>query len=698
MPSPIRLAGAVGIGVGLVGLAALIASTAPTSPSGPTSPPAETEPTASPAAPADDEILDEIIRSLLSDDAAALGARFAGVSARAGPVVGEPVGLYAPTVIPAAEWTSLLGSGMRSLHAVVKDPREPFKWWDQPDPGFPRAAIFAASRDFDIVLVVEGADGDSRPWRFSVADGRVIDVVIDRGEDTGYGERSLVRTLGYLTPSPDDEPELFLVIPPHEMRPAPPRIPPTGSARPAPVAAPALAPGGRTGEVEIDRIIDELLSGDATTLAGAYGEMPARQERCDPGCEDVRVAPSSWTARLAAGRRSLYSVFTGDPVDAEAILAVDAGDGAEAWQFSVQAGRIVHVAIHAPPSSATGALVPVRALVPGHPSAAWQYERFYVLPPADDLPQPPRVHALSIRTGVAGVDTLLAGLEDRDANALLAAFADPGALPVRECQGQEVQRDAAYAEAWSKGTATQLYGIHAVTRLPAGYQPRADHLLIVFRQIKPYWWEAMGILEMQGRIVGLITSEQGCWPQAMYPIARYVVPPPEKGLAGLDPARRSGIPRIDAVLDAAQARDAAAMDALIDYTREPCGDPSDAPPGAGPPSCPSGAAAGTPVEILPVVVCHGGHATRERAPSEVIQWIIGLERPAGLYAVVEASSDPVAASPGRTFVAVIGSESGPVVALSVGERGVTRIAASCGPAHPEAFIGGGAPSYLLPPP
>lgn len=678
-----KLAGAVGTAVALVGVAAVIVTRGPVA-----SPSQEAAPTGSPGHTGD-AALDALVDSLLNDDVAELEARFGGINARAGAVLGGPIGLYQPQELPTAEWASRLGSSERSLHAVVKDPREPFEWWDQPSPGIPRAAIFSAPRDFDIVLIVGPTDGARRPWRFSVAGGRVIDIVIDTGEDPGGSERPLVRALGYLTPSPDDEPGRFLVLPPHEMRPAPPGIGfAKGQSPRAPVRSPSIAPDGRTGDAALDALIDRLLSADASTLGNVYAALPAAQERCDPSCDRIRVSPAAWTSRLAAGTRSLYAVFTGDPADAEVILAVQSGTSpAEAWQFGVLGGRLAEIDIFMPQPVPAGAKIPLLHVARGTPSPARDYERFYVLPPQSDLPQPPRAHPLSARTGASGIDALLTTLEAQDTNGLLAAFADPGAPLVRQCAGAESKRDAAYAASWARETGAQIYGVHSVAHLPTGYEPRADHLLIAFRQLKPYWWEAMGILERRGEIIGLITSESGCSPEAIYPPARYVVPPPVNGLAGLDPTRRSGIASIDAILDAAAARDEAAMTGLISYRQVACGDASGAPPGAGPPACPQGAAPGTPVDILPVIICHGGHFTRDQAPKGLIE-MITRDAPFGLYAVVGAPPDRIVA---------IASQRGGAVALTMNERGVTSVSAGCGPWHPDVLIGGGQPSFLLPP-
>lgn len=663
-------------------------------------PAVEATPSASPS-PVSRAPIDEIVHSVLTADPVALQARFAGVTARAGPLVGGPIGLYAPVDVSTAEWTSLLGAAKRSLHALVKDPREPFRWWDQKEISIPRAAVLAAPRDFDVVLIVESADGQKHPWRFSVASDRVIDVVIDRGTDPGGYDRPLVRKLGYLTPSPDDEAYMFVVLPPQEMRPPPPNEgpgPPVG--RPAPVRAPSVAPDGRTGDRAIDALVDRLVGADAQALIAAYPELAARQQTCDPGCEDIRVSPTRWTSRLAAARRSLYAVFTGDPMDAVVMLAVESGDAvAEAWRFGITGGTLAQVDIFpASGSEARGALRAL-ALAGGHsPSPARDYARFYVLPPESVLPRAPRTHPISTRTGDTNVDGLLAALEARDATKLLSAFADPDRPLVRKCFGTESTRDRAYADSWTRAVRAEFYGLHAVVRLPAGYQPRADHLVIGVRRYDPYWWDGFGILERGGRIVGVITDDGSCAPESMYPPAGYLVLPPAAADGRIDASRRSGIAMVDAVLDAAAARDEAAMAKLIDYSKRACG-PAGGPPGTSPPQCPAGSPVGTPVDILPWIVCEGGFATRETAPRALVEEI-GSDVASGLYAVLAvAPADVTAPPPSPPFAtAFIVWKRGDVVSLAVGDHGVSGVGRTCGPRAPETVMRGAQPSFLLAPP
>jgi hypothetical protein len=653
------------------------------------SPTATWIPSPTPSGHTGNEQLDEVIDLLVSGTAPELERRFRGVTAREGALIGGPIGLYQPGTVDAPEWIERLAAAKREVHAVVKDPVEPFEWWDQPPLDQPRAAIFAGTRDFDVVLIVTPPDAEPQAWRFSLEDGRIVDAVIDGGPGPGGDEVPLVRKLGYLTPSPDSEPERFLVLPPHEMRPPPAALGHSmGSPPPAPVTSRSFAPSGRTGITSIDTIIDRLVLADEATLSRSYPDLAARESTCDPSCEDVRVAPSAWTSRLAATQRSLYAVFTGDPVGVEVLLAVDGGSTeAQSWRFIIDGGSLATVDIFMPPSPGGPVDSPFVMVRQHAPSPVSAPERFYVLPPRSELPEAPRVHAAAVRTGIGGVDGLLEKLEARDAPGLVVAIEDGSSVYVRDCTGEDWPLDAGFVNKWSRDLTAQLFGIYGVVHVPAQFEPVADHLLIAYRQIKPYWWAAAGILERDGRIVGLITGDWSCEPERMYPPSTYLVPPPDGGLDAIDPMRRSGIAIVDEILDAAAAGYAPAMDDLIDYTKEACGDPSGMPPGAGPPSCPSGVADGTLVEILPYIVCEGGHLTRENAPGRLIE-TIGLASGAGLYAAT-ASTD------GRAVV--IAKDRGGV-RLIVTDRGVKQVWLGCGPQHPDALLGSGAPTFLLPPP
>jgi len=432
-----------------------------------------------------DEALDAIIDDLLTAGAPALAARFAGVAAREGAVVGGPVGLFDPRPVDAAEWTARLAAAGRRLHAVVKDPREPYAWQQPIAPPLPRAAVYAGEREYDVVLVVEEPGGEPNPWRFSVLDGRIVDVVIDNQlRSPGQPQEAgvpLVPRLANLTPSPEREPDKFAVLPPEsEWLPPLPLVPAGGgppSPPPAPVAQPSYAPDGRTGDAKLDAVIDALLTGDAKKLASRFDGLAGRESRCfrrsqtTGVCyiEQVRVPLLDWTSRLAGGGRELFAAVTDDPVDVRVFLTVHGrGDATETWAFGIDGGEVVELAI---------------GLTPPDPS--FEYERFYVLPPRDKLPQAPAGRPLSVRAGDPGADRLLALVEAKDAPGLLAGLAAPDSVLVRDCPGAESVKDAAFARGWAGQLVARVVSVHAVARVPAGAYPAADHLLVLVVQDNP---------------------------------------------------------------------------------------------------------------------------------------------------------------------------------------------------------------------
>lgn len=627
-----------------------------------------------------DEVLDGIVDGLLNSDSSQMIARFGGVMAREGGVIGGPVGIFGVRQVPDGEWTKRLATSQRSLHAIVRDPEEPFDWWDQSPSPQARAAILAAPRDFDIVLIVEAASVEDA-WRFSILDGQIIDVVIDNGLQSPAGNPSqvpLARRLGYLTPSPDDDPGSFLVLPSEVNLPPPVRPQPASGGAPnpppAPVAAPSVAPAGRTGDPSIDAIIESLLRDDGNTLLARYGRLPGRDEQ-----EGVRVPAADWTARLADSQRSLYAVFTGDPLDAAIVLSIAiAGGASENWQFGVQNGQLVDVAIRS------------RSM----PSLSREYALFYVLPPQQAGPMAPSNHPLSVRTGNAGVDGLIAILEAKDSAGLLASL-PTDEISVRDgqdCRGAETLKDAAFAVEWAAQTSAQAIGIHAVMPVPQGYQPAADHMIITITQQNPLTWKAVGLLEREGRIVSVITG--GCGAERLYPPTGYVVPPPAGGVSAVSPSRRTGIAQIDAILNAAEAGDEEAMANLIQYKPVPCSMPGD----VGGLPCPAGSTPGTLIDALSISVCHGGYFLRADAPGAVIE----IAR-AGLYAVIEQQpSAPLGTpsappEPGLRIVLLSSAEQG-AVALTLGAQGITGVKRGCFVAHPEWHVGNTQPTFLLPPP
>lgn len=651
-----------------------------------------------------DEALHGLIDSLLHADATTLAAQFGDVGAREGQIIGGPIGLYQPRSVDAAEWTSRLAAAGRRLHGVVADPVEPFAWTqptvlNQP-PLPPRAAIFAPTRDYDVVLVV-GTDTEARPWRFSILDGHVIDVVID-GEglaagDRAPGIRSLVQSLAQLTPSPEHEPGSFLVLPPEKDW-LPPYPQYTGVA-PSPAAAgvvPSFAPDGRTGNAELDAIIDALVRDDAAKLAKAF-TIAGREEVCAQptpgGCsiDQVRLPLADWTKRLASSKRALFAVVTDDPADASVYLAVDEGHGrASPWVFGVDNGRLVELSVRwttTDPLPAGAAKPDYLSMVAGYaPSPAREYDRFYVLPPRDQLPQAPASHSVSVRSGDANVDALLARVEAKDVAGLIALLEAPGQVFFRQYLGRDESKDAAAATSLLQEVLPRIAGVHAVVRLPAGYQPVADHLIILIDQTGHYRWQALGILEHGGRIAGFVTGE--CQAEYLYPPSSYVLPPPVPGVTA---PRLSGIPAVDAILTAARSNDTAAMAKLIVYSPVPCGYEYS-------PPCPAGGSPGTPVEAISISTCHGGYSLPDQAPRDLVE----IAR-ASLYAVIKP--EPSAMPPPRdpmdasAMTVLLVGEQGQPVAMTVTDSGVSDVRRGCGIFSPEWLsYGTNTPVFLLPPP
>jgi hypothetical protein len=242
--------------------------------------------------------------------------------------------------------------------------------------------------------------------------------------------------------------------------------------------------------------------------------------------------------------------------------------------------------------------------------------------------------------------------------------------------------------------------LHAVQEIPQSDVPRADHLLVWVTHEplawNPYRWERAGLLVHDGRIVAIT-------PCALTPPVppEYVVPPPTGGVAALDPSRRSGIAAVDAVLVALQARDLPALDDLFDYELKGC---EVNPPDFGTtPLCLPGEPAGTPVEIVPEVVCHGGYQRRGNAAANVL--IPGQQAPYALYAITAAdpsSLPPGVPAPRALLSVVLASADGAAAALGFNERGITSITRLCAgpPIPPEALMPPGRvpdASYLLAP-
>jgi DNA-binding CsgD family transcriptional regulator len=654
-----------------------------------------------------DEQLDGMMEDLLRGNEAALATQFGDVIAREGSVIGGPIGLASQRPVDASEWRSRLARATeRRLHGVVREPQEPYPWTQSLAPATPRKAIFDGARDYDIVLVVTDEENIERPWRFSILDGKAVDIIIDGpGSQPGSSpgaSMSLVMKLAQLTPPPETDPGAFVVLPPEDEW-----LPPLSASAigrppqpPPATGTPGIAPDGRTGDRDLDAVIDALLQDDAAQLSQRF-TVAGREEVCTAspvpgGCsiEQVRIPLPEWTQRLAGAKRTLYAIVTGDPIDAEVWLAVDVGEPVfRAWKFGVDNGRLVEVDIRLTPPGATAS--DRFAMLQGYtPSPANDYERFIVLPPRNALPLPPKMHSPSVRSDDTGVDALLDLVEAKDAAGLTAALASLS-VPVRTCLDAETIEDAAAVRALLGSVLPGVVGVHGVARLPAGSQPAAQHIIILVEQVGPYNWRALGLFEQDGRIAGIVDGD--CVPEHLYPPAGYVVPPPAGGIVNADPARRSGIPIIDAVLDALQSPDPTKIRDYLVYSPTLCGRIDYAA------ECPPGAPDGTLVEAISTVVCHGGYVQRgdtEQGFGPFTGSQIGV---ASMYAVVAPTSpapaEPSADNPDASAgILVLAQESGLSSTLTISAKGITSFRGACGPWHPEWLIPGGEPAFLLAPP
>ncbi|HEX5140735.1 MAG TPA: helix-turn-helix transcriptional regulator [Dehalococcoidia bacterium] len=656
-----------------------------------------------------DEALDALIDSVLTGDAPSLASRFAGVTAREGSVIGGPVGIAGAVQVASDEWTARLAASTRELYGVVRDPIEPYEWNQFPPLSTPRASVYAGARDYDVLLIVDEPDRNATPWRLSVLDGQVVDLVIDgsvKPSPTQGPLRSgvpLITRMAELMPNPENYAQSFAVLPPEDRWPPPFGRAPSSPPGPADVSSPAFAPNGRTGRPEIDKFIDALTTDGASELSRTFAGLAGRETRCEPdpnlanicNSTDFRVPLKDWTARLASSRRSLYAVSTGDAADISVVLAVDAGGPQiEAWRFGFTAGQPAILTILPPTDPAY--IQADAAAMPGFrwnlvkgltPQPASEYERFFVLPPKDQLPQAPTGYALSNRTNNPEVDAILATFESRDAGALSALLLNPDGFPVRTCSEKDSQRDIDWLRDWARDSLSRVVGLDSVVNLPEGYQPPGDHLILLNTQTAPYRWSALGIVERQGRIVGLLTGDDSCGTTRMYPPAGYILPPPVAGAAGFDPLRRSGVAVIDDALDAAQAGDAAAMASLIVYEQVECGMEFGA-------ACPVGVAKGTQVDAVPITFCEGGYETRDTAPAAFVRRLAD----AAIYAIAEDSTGDSSGglNPGSGAPAVMTRSDGSPFTVFFNDAGITGIAFQCGFSSPDWLLTG-TPNFLLPP-
>lgn len=384
----------------------------------------------------------------------------------------------------------------------------------------------------------------------------------------------------------------------------------TASTSPTPTAfEPTFAPDGRTGIAELDQVIDEFVGMSAEELATTYADVPGR---AFDGETDEILTASEWAERLTSAERSLFAVLSeregssiSPPRQFNIILSVTEPEADEAgWGLAIERGKIVDLAIgRFEPLSHTG-------------EVGFNYERFLVLPPRDELPRAPPAHALSTRTGIAGVDSLIAILEAHDRSGLATAGVEP--VVFSRCRVTQPEREEVATRRLDE-VAQQAMGIHAVTELPEGYLPTADHMIIVVMEVSLYLWSLAALIESGGAVVGfdLCSADR---PAYVYPPLSYPAPT-VADVADLDAARRSGIGPIDAFLDALAVGDLETMLSLIDYEQVGC--VTEQAGIGGPPLCGEGEPEGTVLDVVISAQCEG-HYVRQEEIGETLGLLFGV--------------------------------------------------------------------------
>lgn len=147
------------------------------------------------------------------------------------------------------------------------------------------------------------------------------------------------------------------------------------------------------------------------------------------------------------------------------------------------------------------------------------------------------------------------------------------------------------------------------------------------------------------------------------------------------PAGRSGLPSVDAAVDAMLATDIEALRAMIRFTATPC---VVNPEGLGaPPTCREGEAAGTAVDVLPIAQCEGYFSRPHELNLDGL--LLGLDGVPSvaieLYAVYRAPAG--AFPPGKYFVifsarASAADDTVRGFALTMTDTGITGIHYGCG--------------------
>ena len=128
----------------------------------------------------------------------------------------------------------------------------------------------------------------------------------------------------------------------------------------------------------------------------------------------------------------------------------------------------------------------------------------------------------------------------------------------------------------------------------------------------------------------------------------------------------TGIADVDAVLAAVASGDVTELRSLVRYTSAPC---TTAEGLGGPPKCESGEAAGTVLQVLPLLGGEGSFIREE----EITTWN-GVDA-VGLYAIYRVSEDGIAEDyyPRGNYAVVLKTSTGEAISLRIADGGIVRV-------------------------
>ena len=122
-----------------------------------------------------------------------------------------------------------------------------------------------------------------------------------------------------------------------------------------------------------------------------------------------------------------------------------------------------------------------------------------------------------------------------------------------------------------------------------------------------------------------------------------------------DASVRTGVPRVDAIIEAALSGDATSVAGLFRFTTFACVERRVG--GGSPPQCPDGVAEGTPVEAFSVSYSSNVWIMRDEAAERLDRILVRGESILRLYAVIDAR-ETSAGTDGREYFVIFGYEAG----------------------------------------